>query len=227
MTPHRLLLLLPFLLLGCAQPGTDESSLSLLNRLPEGIAGFNATGPARIPGDTRMEIAVRVYQMAGARALVTLGRTEDGQAVPTGPEAPPAQKLVETLAMAAFNASRATGAPGFGPFRRETNKVVSQPDGPTLRCAVLRRPIPQGAQGQYFCATGLFQRILYIHLVLNHGPADSEAAQTLGARLASQVARMLASGQGLLPAALVTGPPKTAADAAPAAEDDAVPDPNQ
>ena len=33
MTPHRLLLLLPFLLLGCAQPGTDESSLSLLNRL--------------------------------------------------------------------------------------------------------------------------------------------------------------------------------------------------
>jgi hypothetical protein len=210
----------------CAAPPTELTHLpnqELLNRLPARLGAMAAQGPIRVQNET----ASRSYAAVGALAVVTLGRPNAAVTVPDGPDDAETRVLLERLTSNLV--ANVSPVPPFGPWRREADIRVQNQDGPPLRCAVLRRPRGEGAQVQYNCITGLFARYLTVAVNVNHDAMNAQGAQSLAANLAGNIARMLATGNGLVvPAAASGGQPKAPVAPAvanrPAVPDDAVPD---
>jgi hypothetical protein len=210
----------------CVAPPAALSSLGsqdLLNRLPAQVGPMAAAGAAGVQGES----ASRRYQVTGASASVMLGRPNSAVVVPDGPDGPEARVLLEQLTSTLV--TNIQPVPPFGPWRREADLRVQNQDGPPLRCTALRRPRGDGAQVQYNCITGLYARYLTVAVTVNHDAMGSQSAQTLAANVAGQVARMLATGNGLAAPAVATAaarPPQPKAQVAPAANapDDAVPE---
>ena len=221
------LLAAPLLALAaCVAPQTELANLpsaDLLNRLPAQIGPVAAPLPARLQNET----AARSYVVSGALAAVTLGRPNATVVVPDGPDGPETRVLLERLTGSLV--TNVTPVPPFGPWRREADIRVQNQDGPPLRCTVLRRPRGEAAQVQYTCITGLYARYLTVAVNVNHDAMNAQGAQALAANLAGNIARMLATGNGLVvPAAASVGQPKAAVAPAtanrPPAPDDAMPE---
>lgn len=203
----------------CVAPPAELGSLGnveLLNRLPPQLGPLPAVGPA-VP---QAENGIRRYQVPGALALVALGHPGAGQQVPDGPDAAETRVLLERVTSTVV--TRVPPTPPFGPWRREADLRVQHEDGPVLRCTVLRRPRGEGAQAQYNCITGVLARYLSVAVTVNHDAMSSQTAQTLAGNVAGQVARMLASGNGLV-APVVVRPVQPKAPVVPG-PDDAVPE---
>ncbi len=216
-------LLLP--LGACVAPPTELANLpsaDLLNRLPAQVGPLPAEGPAR----AQNESASRRYQVPGAFAIVTLGRPNSTVMVPDGPDGAETRVLLERLTSNLVTNVRPV--PPFGPWRREGDLRVQNQDGPPLRCTVLRRPRGDGAQVQYNCITGLYARYLSLGVTVNHDAMSAQAAQTLAANIAGNMARMLATGNGLVVPGVATAAARPAEPKAPApaatAPDDAMPE---
>lgn len=219
MRPCLPALLLALALGACAAPPTQLASLAsadLLNRLPPQIGPLPASGPAR----AEVSSASRLYRVTGAVAIASLGTPNAATVVPDGPDAPETWLMLERLTSTLVTTVQPV--PPFGPWRREGDIRVQNQDGPPLRCTVLRRPRGDGAQVQYNCVTGLYARYLTLGVNVNHDAMNAQAAQTLAGNFTGNVARMLATGNGLVAPAVATGAELPPLPKAPVA-DDAVP----